>query len=337
MSVQRTMLVTGATGVVGWELVGRARAAGWDVVGCSARGGDGGIAWRMGQEPPPPELDRAWHVIVHAAARPRWNLPRDEAISGNLAPVAALEPLVGRATHVIHLSTAFSIGLRGDTRSASLDDYRNTYEWSKAAAEREARERYAASIVRPPLILGRRSDGVVRRRTGLYSLLQASVTGALPVLVGDPDVGVEAVTTCDVATCVLSIAERGPVGSPVVLGRAEHASSAKTIWDLAFSALNDWRRERGAGELDTPTFVTPDQWHRFYLPFARPHLSDRQLRTIDLLGEFIPYLSRGAPIGVNRYVEPIDAALPAIVRGWAERLPGLAMRSPRPWTIKEQV
>lgn len=337
MNVRRSMLVTGATGVVGWELVQQARAAGWDVVGCSARGSDTSTAWRMGKEPPPTGLERQWQVIVHAAARPRWNLPQDEAVSGNLAPVAALAPLVGRGTHVIHISTAYSIGLRGDTRSDSLHDYRNTYEWSKAAAEREARERYSASIVRPPLILGRRSDGVVRRRSGLYSLLQASVTGALPVLVGEPDAGFEAVTTCDVAKCVLAIADGGPAARPVVLGRAEHAAPAGEIWDLAFASLNEWRVERGAGELEVPTFITPDQWNRFYFPFARPHLSDLQLHTIDLLSEFIPYLSRVDPIGVNWYVDPIEAALPAIVRSWAERLPGLAMRSPQPWTVKEQV
>jgi nucleoside-diphosphate-sugar epimerase len=337
MSARRTMLVTGATGVVGWELVQQARSAGWDVVGCSARGSGDSVAWRMGGGPAPTELDRDWDVIVHGAARPRWNLPRDEAVSGNVTPVAALFPLVGRRTHVIHISTAYSIGLRGDTRSDALHDYRNTYEWSKAAAEREARQRYTASIIRPPLILGRRSDGVVKRRSGLYSLLQASVTGALPVLVGEADAGIEVVTTCDLAKCVLAIADRGPAASPVVLGQGEQASSAKGIWDLAFSVLNAWRAERGAGELDTPTFVTPDQWSRFYFPFAQPHLSDTQLHTIRLLSEFIPYLSRVEPIGVNWYVDPIESALPTIVRGWADRLPALAIRNPQPWTVKEEV
>lgn len=337
MNVRRTMLVTGATGVVGWELVQQARAAGWDVVGCSARGSDDAVAWRMGVENPPTELDRPWDVIVHAAARPRWNLPPDEAVSSNLDPVAALTTLVSRGTHVIHISTAYAIGLRGDTRSSSLDDYRNTYEWSKAAAERSARERYAASIVRPPLILGRRSDGAVKRLSGLYSLLQASVTGALPVLVGDPDADIEVVTTCDVARCVLEAADRGPAESPVVLGGGEHASTVKEVWDHSYSVLNEWRAERGKEELESPVFVTGDQWHRFYLPFARPHLSDIQLRTIDLLSEFIPYLSPVGPLGVNRQVESIRSAVPTVVRAWAERLPGLATRKPRPWKIKEEV
>ena len=52
-------------------------------------------------------------------------------------------------------------------------DYRNTYEWSKAHAERLARELFPQlTIIRPPLIVGRRLDGRAARFAGMYTILR---------------------------------------------------------------------------------------------------------------------------------------------------------------------
>lgn len=330
------MLVTGATGVVGVEIVERARAAGWLVTGSSARGGGDAVAWRMCETPVPEQLlAEPWDVIVHAAARPRWNLPAQEARDSNVAPVAALQPLVGSSTHVIHISTAYATGLRGSTQSADLTDYRNTYEWSKAEAEREAVRRYGATIVRPPLVIGRRSDGMVSRYTGLYTVMQSGVTGLLPVFIGEVDAPVEVVSTCDIADCVLQIAATGDWDEPVVLGAGERALGLKGVIDSMYLALNRWRVAVGHEPLETPGFVTPEQWYRFYLPFARPHLTSRQLRQIELLSEFIPYMSVTEPIGVNWQVDDPAGAVQTAIAAWAERRPHLAKSSPRPWMGEE--
>ncbi|MFD6286215.1 SDR family oxidoreductase [Streptomyces sp. NPDC060205] len=339
MNTPGTMLITGVTGVVGAELAGQARAAGWQVTGCSARGGTGATAWRMGETPAPPELTGPWDVIVNAAARPRWNLPEARATAANVAPVGALAPLVGPRTHVVHVSTAYVTGLRGAAGSQSPDDYRNSYEWSKAAAEREAVERYGATVVRPPLVVGRRSDGAVSRFTGLYALLRSCVTGLLPAVVGDGEACVETVTSCDVAACVLDLAREGHDGSagqPVVLGAGEDACSVKELVEVEFVALNAWRAARGCAPLEVPTIVTPEQWDRFYLPFARPHLTARQLRAVELLSAFIPYMSTHDPIGVTRRVPPVRPALRTCVRAWADRHPRLAQGSPTPWAGEEE-
>ncbi|MFE1802423.1 SDR family oxidoreductase [Streptomyces sp. NPDC059517] len=346
-----TMLITGATGVVGAELAEQARESGWQVTGCSARGGTGVTAWRMGEAPAPPELTGPWDVIVNAAARPRWNLPTARATAANVAPVGALAPLVGPRTHVIHVSTAYVTGLRGSAGSERPDDYRNSYEWSKAAAEREAVERYGATVVRPPLVIGRRSDGAVSRFTGLYSLIRSCVTGLLPAVVGDGEAFVETVTSCDVAACVLDLARDGrdgrdgcegrdgrdgSGGQPVVLGTGEEACSVKELVEVEFGTLNTWRAARGCGPLETPTIVTPEQWDRFYLPFARPHLTARQLRAVELLSAFIPYMSTHEPIGVTRRVPPVRPALRTCVRAWADRHPRLAQGNPTPWVGEEE-
>lgn len=270
MTDERSMLVTGATGVVGSEIVEQARAAGWKVAACSARGAPDAVAWRMAVEPTPGDLRGPWGVVVHAAARPRWNLTVDDAVRGNVAPVAALESVVGPATHVIHMSTAFAVGLRGSTESCDLADYRNTYEWSKAAAERSATARYGATIVRPPLVIGRRSDGAVSKFSGLYSLLHAAVTGLLPALVGEPDAPVEIVSSCDIARCVLQLAATGPAQTPVVLGGGAAALPVKSLSELLYLALNSWRVVRGCEALNMPSVITPNSGGASSFPLRGP-------------------------------------------------------------------
>jgi nucleoside-diphosphate-sugar epimerase len=341
--VPRTMLVTGATGVVGHDLVETARRAGWDVVGCSARGaaptggagGAGGaVAWRMGAEPAPAALRRDWDVVVHAAARPRWNLPDATAWEANVVPTGALADVVGPGTHLVHVSTAYAIGLRGDTSCEDRADYRNSYEWSKAAAERLVRDRWPdATIVRPPLVVGRRDDGRVVRFNGLYSIVRAAVTGMLPVFVAETGALSEVVSCCDVTACLLAAADRGSGagGRTEVLGRGTASATTKEVLDSMFIGLNRWRAMQGGPLFTPPSLVTPDQWHRFYLPFARPHMTQRQRHFTDLLAEFLPYMAITEPLEVTWRVEPVLGCVEQSIVRWAQAFPRLAMATPKPW------
>src|SRR5205823_1818108 len=127
----------------------------------------------LGNGGPPDGLAGEWDAIVHTAADTRWTQSYDEAFRANVATVAALEPLVSRSTHVIHVSTAYAVGLRADVSSEDASDYRNAYEWSKAHAERLAKRLFErVTIVRPPLIIGRRSDGRAARFAGMYTILR---------------------------------------------------------------------------------------------------------------------------------------------------------------------
>ncbi|CAA9275476.1 MAG: hypothetical protein AVDCRST_MAG41-3205 [uncultured Corynebacteriales bacterium] len=335
-----SMLVTGATGVVGRDLVERARATGWDVVGCSARGAVpggpdgpvGAVAWRMGAEPAPAELRRPWDVVVHAAARPKWNLSAEAAHAANAAPVAALAEVVGVDTHLVHVSTAYATGTRGDVSSADLADYRNTYEWSKAAAERAVRARFGeVTVVRPPLVIGRRSDGAVARFSGLYSIVRSALAGMLPVFVAEDGAMVEVVSCSDVTDCVLAAAGRSCSGGTEVLGHGGAAPAVKAVVDAMFAGLNRWRTAHGAAEFRPPQIITPDQWNRFYLPFARPHMTGRQRHFTDLLSEFQPYMSLTEPLPATWRVPPVLDCVQLSIERWAATFPRLALSTPAPW------
>jgi hypothetical protein len=77
--------------------------------------------------------------------------------------------------------------------------------------------------------------------------------------------------------------------------------------------------------------VTPDQWHRFYLPFARPHMTQRQRHFTDLLAEFLPYMSVTERMAVTWTVEPVLECIAQSIGRWAQAFPRLAMATPAPW------
>lgn len=329
-----TLLVTGATGVVGAELTRIARARGWEVVGCSRRGGDGVISWDL-SEPAPASLRRPWDAIVHAAAKPHWRLPKDVAWAMNTAPVDRVVELASASTHLVLVSTMYATGLRGAARSTDLADYRNTYEWSKAAAELRMMDRLPGhTVVRPPLIIGRRPDGAVARFTGMYTFLGTLTSGQLPAMVADPSAGMELVSTTDVATCCLDAAAspRPDNRALHVMGRGAAAHSLGDVLDAIQDAMNEWREARGLQPLSWPRLISVEQWERFFKPMARKTFSSRQYRTIELLEPFVPYLSIAEAADVSWKVDPMLDCVGRCTTFWMDNNLDRASRDPRSWS-----
>lgn len=338
-----TMLVTGATGVVGTELLATARRAGWDAVGTSRRGGEGIVPWEMAG-PAPAGLRRHWDVVVHTAARPRWNLPAGTAWRSNVEPVDAVAPLVSTGTRFVLLSTAYATGLHGSVESERLEDYRNTYEWSKAGAERRTRQRIGpAVVIRPPLVIGRRQDGVVARFTGLYSFLSAMTGSQLPVMVADRDSALDVVSTTDLAESCLREVDR-PVDREriVVLGGGSGVLSVGETLHLTESTLNEWRTARGIAPLGWPKLVPVETWYRLYRPMARRTFSPRQWRTLELLEPFIPYLTMpesvlGTPEATRVPVPAMADCVRRCTEYWIRTHPGAAARELRRWSAEAPI
>lgn len=316
------VLLTGATGVVGTEL--RRRLGGIrdvQLTAVSARGSaDGVMAWPMGVSPPPVALDTDWDLVIHTAADTRWNLPPSVMEQANVASTRALEAVIGPRTHLIHLSTLFARGLRGEGSSPQLRDYRNTYEWSKAAADRCAVDRYpAVTVVRPPMIVGRRADGQVARFVGFYTLVKAAMTGLAPLVVAEPEGYLELVSVDDVADEVTARAfGPAPAGATIVsMGRGELAGTVRDTFNTACQLINDWREEHAAATMEPPPLIPPARWERFYRPLADKHLSGRRREALDWLSYFVPYLSITEPFRPTVIVEDMFAALEPVLRFWA--------------------
>ncbi|HEV7805577.1 MAG TPA: SDR family oxidoreductase [Solirubrobacteraceae bacterium] len=329
------LLLTGATGIVGAEIRDQlGRDARWDVT-CVARktGSDPGIvSWNMSGEQPPPALGGRWDAIVNCAADTRWSQTADEALRANVVSLEALAALAAPDTHVVHVSTAAVVAPGRDAGSTDPDDYRNMYEWSKAHAERVARQRFERlTIVRPPLVIGRRSDGRAARFAGMYMLLRGITSSSVPAVVGEPDAFFDTIPVDDAAAVIVAALDSPGCAEVLTPACGYAAPRVRTMVDLMCGALNEWRGERGADPVAVPPFLAPDSWKRFYRPFADDLLSRRQLLTLDHLDHFLPYLKLTEPFTPTHPVTGVEEAIAPSVRYWADLNPRLASLSARPW------
>ena len=135
-------------------------------------------------------------TIIHAGAVTRFDQTSEAAIRNNVtstANVIAFARSCRRIERIGIVSTAYVAGRRtGTIQEDDLDfaeGFNNEYERSKALAEREARVAMAdlpIAIFRLAIVLGRSSDGCVSRLSGLYPVLRLFHSGLLAMFPGDP-------------------------------------------------------------------------------------------------------------------------------------------------------
>ena len=190
-----------------------------------------------------------------------------------------------------------------------------------------------AVILRFPIVLGRRADGEIARFTGFFKLLKAIASGMMPAIVGLPNAYLEMVSVDDVARAITRIvADQRSADLTMILGRADRAPTVDHVFDMLFSVINGWRAGRGIAELVRPPLLHPDRWDRFFLPFARQHLSPAQRRVIDVFSEFRPYLSMMEPLPATEVVDDVGPVIRRTVTRWAQCNPLAASANPRAWS-----
>ncbi len=315
-----TVLVTGATGIVGSEVVEVLRRDGHRVTAVSAHGSEDGsvIKWRMGTEPRPVALPTP-DVVVHAAADTRWNLSEENALLANVKSLKALSRVVPRSTRLVLLSTAHAIGYGTGDRESVLS-FRNTYEWSKSAAETLLEDSFDnCGVVRFPIVIGRRSDGYVTRLAGLMKLFKPLVSGLIPAIVGQRDALLDLVPVDDVAEQVAAVAcSELPLAPMEVIGHGAEAPTVEEVFEALFDTLDLWRASRAIAPLVRPPIVEPDRWDRFHLPFARDQLTPIQLRLVEVMSEYRPYLCLREPFKVDVQLKDPLNSFRTSVRWWAD-------------------
>ena len=226
MSDQR-ILLTGATGIVGCEIVRQMlRLADPPEILALVRGTDDEVetkrrwlrSWSGVSAPfdsclsllrgdmtlpglglTAADRERALHAtgILHAGAVTRFDQTAAEAFASNVAStreVLAHARLCRGLDRVGIVSTAFVAGRRGGTiLEDELDlgaEFNNEYEHSKALAEQAARTAMAdlpIAVYRLAIVAGRATDGGISRLTGLYPILRLFHQGLLAMFPGDGD------------------------------------------------------------------------------------------------------------------------------------------------------
>ncbi|MFI6133282.1 SDR family oxidoreductase [Micromonospora sp. NPDC051141] len=337
------ILVTGAAGIVGSETARLlARDPRFDVVRTVRRrpepdGGPPTVGWVMGTEDPPALLRGPWDVIVHTAASTRWTMDRAEATRANIDTLRAALALATGRTRFVHVSTAYADG-PGPTDAPGrpeYDGFRNGYEWSKAAGERIVTDSAVGDcvIVRPPLILGGRSTGMIAAFTGPYTLFQALVSGLAPAVVGARDGYVEVAPVDEVAAALETCCLRPGGGRTEVIAAGTGCLTMDAFLSAFLDEINEWRRQRGRDPVPFPPIVAPDRWKRLHLPLVREHLSPMQMRATDLLEQFEAYTAMRQPFEPTFPVADPAQVVRASTRWWADQVPRRAGHPTEGWLM----
>ena len=261
MADQRTLLVTGATGMVGGRVAALALSSGWEVRALVRDGSDTielqklEVELVMGDICDPAAVSRAidgCDYVCHAAAlvpgatRDMTNFDRVN-VGGTENVLAGAEKAgIIRLVLISTVNTlAASPGTVGDESAPAPSDPHPGYDISKLQAEKLVVEAGAAGmnavIVSPAIVLGSGSRGIGR-------VIATFLRGRLPVI-PFPDRRVSLVFVDDVARGCLAALERGQAGERYILANPP-VTVREFINELA--AISGKRPPR----LSTPTWLT---------------------------------------------------------------------------------
>jgi nucleoside-diphosphate-sugar epimerase len=216
---RRTVLVTGATGVVGSALLPRLATRHRVIALAHRRITPGGVITVHGDVAKPllglareryETLVRQVDVVVHAAAETDLTASPDHLYQQNVTGTRHVLDLAEAAGATVHfLSSAFIRREVGPPTEYAPGDYLA----SKRIGEELIREAVAgglpATIVRPAAVIGDAQTGEVAAFRGLATLASAVLTSAVPLLPLDPDDRMDAVPVDVLARVLTSLVDTG--------------------------------------------------------------------------------------------------------------------------------
>lgn len=249
-STPGTILLTGATGLVGGELLRRLLAMPGQEVVAIVRSPVGWSHPRLRllfadlATDPLPALPRDVETVIHCAASVAFDLPMPEQRAINVRGTASLMRAAAELPWLrrfVHVSTAYVAGNATGTFGAgdleSGQEFRNTYEASKHEAERLVRaSELPWQIVRPSIVVGDATTGRTTAFNVVYLPLRAYARGLLSVVPGRAEAPVDVVPVDYVADGLLELLDL-PVGCTHLLVAGEAAPTVAEFTRLAGEAL----------------------------------------------------------------------------------------------------
>jgi nucleoside-diphosphate-sugar epimerase len=286
MGQSRRILVTGAAGLIGSELCGQLVERGHSVIAlvhrrrelvrnnrqvirpsayAGAPSDRGTVQWLAGDIRKPglglddrtaASLVGGVGLIVHCAAETKFSPTRDLHHSVNVAGthnvISFARGFGSSAPGLVYISTAYVSGERsGPIAEEELDAgqrFANSYEASKAGAEKLVRtSSLRAAIARPSIVLGRSDTGAIGRFDALYAFLRLIASGRITLLPATPDATLDLVPIDHVIGGLIDIIEHFEMAA----GKTFHLVSGDPAPVAALISLDY------AG-LDVPRVVRPE-------------------------------------------------------------------------------
>jgi long-chain acyl-CoA synthetase len=233
-------------------------------------------------------------VVCHCAASISFDLPLEQARAINVEGtrgVLALARAAG-ARRFVHVSTAYVSGTHtGEFTEDMLGtEFRNTYEQTKAEAERivAATEGMEVAIARPSIVVGESGTGWTPAFNVLYWPLRAFARGLFDTIPARPEGRVDVVPVDYVADGITALIDADATGTFNLVA----AEEAATVDELARMACAHFGRE-------CPPYVQTgasggaavDEHGAVYVPYFDMEVMFDDARTRDVLGIRAPRLS----------------------------------------------
>ena len=293
---RRTVLLTGASGVVGSAVLQRLRDV--DVVCLVHRTpvtGPGIRCVRGDVSAPRLGLDEATYdrlaatvdAVVHCAAVTDFNRTDGSLEATNVDGTEHMVAFAAQAGAVLyHVSTAFvhttADGERGRTALG--------YAESKATAEDVVRAAGVPHVIlRPSVVIGDSRTGEIAQFQGLHRVAAGIVAGIVPLIPFDGSWPIDFLPADVVADAITCVVEQR-------IDRGEYwisAGSRSLRIDEAVDVVVDLARELGI-QVDAPRFVTPELFDRLIGPVFLDALPPKIRRNVVRMLEFFAtYLQSG--------------------------------------------
>lgn len=288
MMPQRTILLTGATGVVGAALLARLSRhrviclAHRRVPAAEAVFGDLRVPG-LGLDPHTRrKLAYEVDTVIHCAAQTDFRAGSRRTRELNVAGTAHLLEFAADAGAVLHyLSSAFVARTdlsRTDVREAAADPH--TYLVSKRAAETVVRDSgIPGTIVRPSVVIGDAATGATARFQGLHQLTAALLRNTLPLVPLRPEARVDVVPQDVLADAIAALIDHDVRGGEHWITAGTAALTARQMVDLIVEVGN-----RAGRDVRAPRLVDPEMIDRLIRPvFIEPLPQATRRRFDDLL------------------------------------------------------
>jgi len=294
---RRTVLLTGASGVVGRALLPRLRD--FDVVCLVHRSPVSGphVATVHGDISQPmlgltrqayAKLAARVSAVIHCAAVTEFNRTDGSLEATNVAGTQHVAAFAAAANAVLyHVSTAFV----HTTADGDLGRTAVGYALSKAAGEEVVRLSGVPHVIfRPSVVIGDSATGEIAAFQGLHQVAAGIFAGIVPMIPFDPSWPIDFVPADIVADSIGCVVEHGLSEGEFWISAGDKALRLDDSVALTVGLARGW-----GVRLDMPRFVPPDTFDRLIGPVFLDALPSKIRRNVLRMLEFFrTYLQDGA-------------------------------------------
>jgi nucleoside-diphosphate-sugar epimerase len=295
-TARRTVLLTGASGVVGRALL--ERLGEFDVVCLVHRSPVSGpnVATVRGDIAMPmfglaeraySDLAAKVDAVIHCAAVTDFNRTDGSLEATNIAGTEHVAAFAAAANAVLyHVSTAFvHTTVDGDRGRTAIG-----YALSKLAGEKVVRSSGVAHVIfRPSVVIGDSVTGDIAAFQGLYQVAAGMFAGIVPMIPFDPSWPIDFLPADVVADAIACAVEHRVSEGEFWLSAGEKALRL----DEAVAVAVVLARDLGVS-IDVPRFVPPDMFDRLIGPVFLDALPGKIRRNVlRMLEFFTTYLQSG--------------------------------------------